>query len=53
VAEIYTGKKGEYVALKETLEGCDKIVSGRFDSVAEDKFYMIGNVGQIEKVKEK
>jgi F-type H+-transporting ATPase subunit beta len=53
VAEIYTGKKGEYVALKETLEGCEKIVSGRFDSVAEDKFYMIGNVGQIEKVKEK
>ena len=49
VAEIYTGKKGEYVSIKETLEGCDKIVSGRLDSVPEEKFYMIGNVEQLEK----
>lgn len=46
VAESYTGKSGEYVSIKETLEGCDKIVSGRMDTVLEDKFYMIGAIGQ-------
>lgn len=49
VAEIYTGRKGEYVSLKETLEGCDKIILGRMDSLSEEKFYMIGSIGQIEK----
>jgi len=40
--EAYTGKKGVYVALEDTLSGCERIVSGRVDSVPEDKFYMIG-----------
>lgn len=48
VAEIYTGKKGEYVTIKDTLIGCDKIISGRLDGISEDKFYMIGNIGQVE-----
>jgi F-type H+-transporting ATPase subunit beta len=42
VAEAYTGKKGEYVALKQTLDGCQKIISGRLDRIAEDELYMIG-----------
>lgn len=41
-AEIYTGKKGEYVSLRETLEGCEKIINGRADETPEDEFYMIG-----------
>jgi len=44
VAEAYTGKKGEYVPIKNTLEGCDKIISGRLDKIPEEKFYMIGKV---------
>ncbi len=42
VAESYTGKPGAYVALEETLEGCEKIISGRVDSIPESQFYMIG-----------
>jgi len=42
VAEAYTGKKGEYVTLKETLEGCEQIIAGKFDSVPEQEFYLIG-----------
>jgi len=49
VAEIYTGRKGQYVSIKETLEGCDKIIAGRMDAIPENKFYMIGNVEQAEK----
>jgi F-type H+-transporting ATPase subunit beta len=45
--ELYTGKKGKYVSLKDTIEGCQKIISGRLDSVGEEKFYMIGSVEQV------
>ena len=44
VAEAYTGRKGIYVPLKDTLSGCEKILSGRMDAVPEEKFYMIGKV---------
>ncbi len=42
VAEAYTGKKGQYVSLKETLEGCERILTGRMDHLAEHEFYLIG-----------
>jgi len=48
VAEIYTGKKGEYVPIHDTLETCGKIVSGRLDSVPEEDFYMIGKFQRPE-----
>lgn len=42
VAETFTGKKGSYVAIEDTIEGCERILSGRVDHIPEDKFYMIG-----------
>ena len=42
--ELYTGIKGIYVALEDTIAGCDRIMAGEFDSVSEDKFYMIGSL---------
>ncbi len=41
-AEIYTGKKGQFVPLSETLNGCEKIVNGRADEIPEEAFYLIG-----------
>lgn len=49
VAEGYTGRKGEYVPLSDTLEGCEKIISGRLDDVPEHKFYSIGKVADALK----
>jgi len=46
--ELYTGMKGVYVPLEETILGCEKIVSGRVDAIPEDKFYMIGPISQVE-----
>lgn len=43
-AEIYTGRKGLYVPLSDTLQGCDKIISGRADSDSAEKFYMTGKM---------
>lgn len=41
-AEKYTGKKGEYVVLEDTLSGCEKIISGQLDARNEEDFYLIG-----------
>jgi len=49
VAESYTGRKGKYVPIKNTLEGCDKIISGRVDGIAEKKLYLIGNIEEAQK----
>ena len=44
VAEDYTGKKGQFVELEETLSGCEKIIAGRTDKIAPGEFYMIGDL---------
>ncbi|MBU0504247.1 MAG: F0F1 ATP synthase subunit beta [Candidatus Omnitrophota bacterium] len=44
VAEAYTGKMGEYVSVEQTIEGCEKIISGHLDRKPENDFYMIGKV---------
>lgn len=43
-AELYTGKKGVYVPLEETLKSCDKIISGKLDKRLAEDFYMIGAI---------
>ncbi|MDD2752613.1 MAG: F0F1 ATP synthase subunit beta [Candidatus Omnitrophica bacterium] len=40
--EVYTGMKGIYVSLEDTINGCERIIAGRVDNWPEDKFYMIG-----------
>jgi F-type H+/Na+-transporting ATPase subunit beta len=42
VAEAYTGKKGAYVTPAQTLDGCEKIISGKVDRKPEEEFYLIG-----------
>jgi len=44
VSEVFTGIKGEYVALEDTIDGCERIMSGEFDDMDSKKFYMIGKV---------
>ncbi len=44
VAEAYTGKPGTYVTTKETISGCEKILSGKVDDKPEAQFYMIGTL---------
>jgi F-type H+-transporting ATPase subunit beta len=44
VAEAFTGIKGAYVTVEETLEGCEKIITGRVDNRDESEFYLIGAI---------
>jgi F-type H+-transporting ATPase subunit beta len=44
VAESYIGRKGQYVTVGETLDGCEMILDGRVDDRPEEEFYMIGRL---------
>ena len=49
VAETFTGRKGEYVSLKDTIRGFKMILDGGFDDVPEQDFYMKGGIEQVRK----
>jgi F-type H+/Na+-transporting ATPase subunit beta len=52
VAEVFTGSKGKYVTLKETIRGFRMIVDGECDHLPEQAFYMVGGIDEvIEKAK--
>jgi F-type H+-transporting ATPase subunit beta len=47
VAEIFTGTKGEYVPVAETIRGFREILDGKHDEVPEGNFYMKGTMDQV------
>src|SRR5436189_2236593 len=47
VAEVFTGTKGEYVPIKETVRAFKEILEGKHDNVPETSFYMKGTIDQI------
>jgi F-type H+-transporting ATPase subunit beta len=52
VAEVFTGSKGKYVTLKETIRGFRMIVDGECDHLPEQAFYMVGGIDEaFEKAK--
>jgi F-type H+-transporting ATPase subunit beta len=52
VAEAFTGLKGKYVKLKDTIEGFKMIIGGQMDELPEQAFYMVGTIEEaIEKAK--
>ena len=52
VAEQFTGIKGAYVKLNDTVESFERLVSGEFDELPEQAFYMVGGIGEaVEKAK--
>jgi F-type H+-transporting ATPase subunit beta len=50
VAEVFTGLKGEYVPVDETVDSFEALVNGELDELPEQAFL---NVGGIEQVKAK
>ena len=52
VAEVFTGSPGKYVSLKDTIAGFRAILSGEYDHLPEQAFYMVGGIDEvIEKAK--
>ncbi len=52
VAEVFTGSKGKYVSLKDTIRGFKMICDGECDHMPEQAFYMVGGIEEaMEKAK--
>jgi F-type H+-transporting ATPase subunit beta len=47
VAEQFTGNKGQYVSLKDTVTGFKEILEGKHDSKSESAFYMKGAIKDV------
>ena len=52
VAEVFTGAPGKYVPLRDTIAGFKAILSGEYDHLPEQAFYMVGGIEEaVEKAK--
>jgi len=52
VAEEFTGTPGVYVKLEDTIRGFEEILSGKYDNLPEQAFYMVGGIEEVvEKAK--
>lgn len=47
VAEAFTGTKGKYVKLEDTIKGFKMILDGQMDSFTEQAFYMVGSIEEV------
>lgn len=56
VAEVFTGIKGKFVNLNDTIAGFKGLVEGKYDYLPESAFYMVGTIEEAiekaEKMKE-
>jgi F-type H+-transporting ATPase subunit beta len=50
VGEQFTGIKGKYVAVADTVKGFKEIIDGKHDDLPEQAFYMVGTIEEaVEK----
>lgn len=47
VAEQFTGQKGSYVKKEDTISSFDRILSGEFDHINENHFYLKGSIDEV------
>ena len=48
VGEAFTGIKGKYVSLKDTVRSFKEILDGKHDSKSEQAFYMKGTIDEVK-----
>jgi len=52
VAEVFTGRAGKYVPVKETVRGFKEILEGKYDALPEQAFFMVGTIDEaVEEAK--
>ena len=47
VTEVFTGREGRYVSIKETVRGFKEILEGEHDTLPEQAFYMVGTIDEV------
>jgi F-type H+-transporting ATPase subunit beta len=53
VAEQFTGFKGKYVKIADTVRGFREIIEGKHDDIPEQAFYMKGGIEEVLEASEK
>jgi F-type H+-transporting ATPase subunit beta len=53
VAETFTGEKGRYVPVAETVKGFMEIIAGKHDDLPEAAFYMVGGIEEAQEKAER
>jgi len=52
VTEVFTGRKGKYVPIKDTVSGFKELLEGKYDTLPEQAFYMVGTIDEaVEQAK--
>ena len=46
VSEVFTGRPGKYVPVKETVRGFKEILEGKHDALPEQAFFMVGGIDE-------
>ncbi len=46
VSEVFTGRPGKYVPIKETVRGFKEILEGKHDALPEQAFFMVGTIDE-------
>jgi F-type H+-transporting ATPase subunit beta len=47
VAEAFTGTKGKYVKLSDTVRSFKEVIDGKHDELPEQAFYMVGGIDEV------
>jgi len=47
VSEVFTGRPGKYVPVKETVRGFKEILEGKHDELPEQAFFMAGTIDDV------
>ena len=53
VGEAFTGRKGRYVPVAETVRGFREIIEGKHDDLPEAAFYMVGSIDEVKQQADK
>ena len=53
VAEVFTGKSGEYTSLADTIRSFEELCDGKWDHLPEDAFMYVGPIEQAEEAAKK
>ena len=49
----FTGEKGRYVPVEETVKGFMEIIEGKHDDLPEAAFYMVGGIEEVQEKAER
>jgi F-type H+-transporting ATPase subunit beta len=53
VAEQFTGVKGKYVKVEDTVRGFQEILDGKYDDIPEQAFFLKGGIAEVVEAAEK